>query len=188
MDQLHVRRSVAVRLAFILAGALPAAAFAQGTPTPLADDPTLIALAVSLSCANAPEAEVKAPAPSASPRAAGPELELVATVRAKALRFEKVPQVDVTFKGSGPHHTVWKTERVNLPIHPEAGVTYRDVAVRLTITSTIDELAQLLSKAKRASRGIEIEPEDPPATGAAAPVEPAAVPAAATPAAVSITR
>lgn len=159
--------------AALLVGAVPALARAQAqaAPTPLADDPTLIALAVSLSCANAPEAVVpaKAPAVPAAPAKAGPELELVATVRAKALRFDEVPKVDVVFRGNGPRHTTWKTERVNLPVHPEPGVTYRDVAVRLTITSTIDELSDLLAQAKRMSRGIRVEPEEAPAPAAKAP-------------------
>ena len=168
MEQVNVRTTMAT-LALALAGAFPALALAQGTPTPLADDPTLIALAVSLSCANAPDAEEAAPPPSTPPAKAGPELVLVATVRAKALKFDEVPKVDVAFRGSGPRRTVWKTERVNLPIHPEAGVTYHDVAVRLTITSTIEELGELLSRAKRASRGIHVESDD-----AAPPVAPAA--------------
>jgi hypothetical protein len=159
MKLVNVRTTMA-SLALALAGAFPALALAQGTPTPLADDPTLIALAVSLSCANAPDVETTPPPPSAPPAKVGPELELVATVRAKALKFDEVPKVDVVFKGSGPRRTVWKTERVNLPVHPEAGVTYHDVAVRLTITSTIEELADLLSKAKRASRGIHVESDD----------------------------
>src|SRR5689334_19113473 len=152
MKLVNVRTTMS-SLDLALAGAFPALALAQGTPTPLADDPTLIALAVSLSCANAPDVEMAPPPASAPPAKVGPELELVATVRAKSLKFDEVPKVDVAFKGSGPRRTVWKTERVNLPVHPEAGVTYHDVAVRLTITSTIEELAQLLSKAKRASRG-----------------------------------
>jgi hypothetical protein len=168
MEQVNVRTTMAT-LALALAGAFPALALAQGTPTPLADDPTLIALAVSLSCGNAPDVELTPPPPSTPPANVGPELELVATVRAKALKFDVVPKVDVAFKGSGRRRTVWKTERVNLPVHPEPGVTYHDVAVRLTITSTIEELAELLANAKRASRGIHLETDDAPP-----PVEPAA--------------
>jgi hypothetical protein len=171
--------------ALLLAAALPHA-YADAS-APLADDPTLIALAVSLSCANAPEQDKGvAPAP-AGPTAAGPELELVATVRAKELRFETVPHVQVAFKGNGPRHTTWKTERVNLPMHPEPGVAYHDVALRLTISSTLDELPELLAQAKRASGGIKIEPDvsAPPASSpapapgsASAPAAPAPAPAA----------
>jgi hypothetical protein len=173
----------ATLVAIVLAAALPGRARAEGPLGPLADDPTLIALAVSLACADAPESEAVAPPAASPPADTGPELELVAVVRAKSLRFEQVPRVDVKFRGP-THRTVWKTERVNLPIHPEPGVVYHDVAVRLTISSSIDELGELISQAKRASRGITLEPDDasPPAAKAvpapAAAASPAVTPAA----------
>jgi hypothetical protein len=158
---------------------------APGGAAPLADDPTLVALAVALACADAPP---DAPAPEPGPEAApAPELELVATVRAKALRFEEVPQVSVAFTGSGRRRTTWKTERVNLPMRPEAGVTYRDVQVRLTITSGVEELSELLRRARLAARGVRIEAADAPAAPGAGPApgpasapgpSPAAAPAA----------
>ncbi|HEY6003097.1 MAG TPA: hypothetical protein VIV57_09485 [Anaeromyxobacter sp.] len=177
-------RWVAWGLAALIGGAGPArvwAAEAQGDATPLADDATFIALAVALSCADAPDA-VAAPPPAGPSEVApkGPELELQATVRAKALRFDEVPKVSVVFRGNGPRHTVWRTERVNLPVHPEPGVTYKDVQVRLTITSDIEELSSLLREAKRASRGVRIEQAEAAAQPAAA--KPAAPkPAAAKP-------
>jgi hypothetical protein len=154
----------------VLAAALlwaPAASRAEGAaaPTPLADDATLVALAVSLACSDAPEQGGAPPPQAAPPAAEGPELELVATVRAKTLRFDVVPKVQVAFTGNGRRRTTWRTERVNLPMRPEAGVDYRDVQVRLTITTTIEELADLLRDAQRASGGIRLEP----ATAAAAP-------------------
>jgi hypothetical protein len=157
--------------------------------TPLADDRTLVALAVALACADAPEAGPAAPAAgtAAAPSNEGPELELVATVHAKALRFDVVPKTQVLFHGTGRRKTVWKTERVNLPMHPEPGVPYRDVHVRLTVTSDIEELAALLQEAKRASAGILLEQDAPAApsparpAAAAAPGAPPAPTAAATP-------
>jgi hypothetical protein len=173
---------VAATLVAILGWGLPLQAQAQGQggSPPLADDPTLIALAVSLACADAPDVVAAAPAQPAVPAADGPELELVATVRAKALRFDEVPKVDVVFRGTGKRRTVWKTERVNLPAHPEPGVVYRDVQVRLTITTGFEELGAMLEQAKRASRGIRIEQEVPPVVPAAAPA-PAAPTAPAAP-------
>lgn len=179
---------VVVALVTLLGGAVPGVARSAEAPgsTPLADDATMIALAVALSCADAPEAIPAPPAPS-EVTPAGPELELVATVKAKSLRFEEVPKVNVVFHGSGRRKTVWKTERVNLPARPEPGVTYKDVQVKLTITSDIDELASLLNQAKKASRGIRIEgPEAPAPAGAnaappaakAAPAGPGVAPAA----------
>jgi hypothetical protein len=156
-------RTVAWALALLLGGALPlnaGAAEAQGDAAPLADDATLIALAVALSCADAPDAPGAPPAEPPRVTPSGPELELVASVKAKALKFDEVPKVNVVFKGSGARRTVWKTERVNLPLRPQAGVTYRDVEVRLTITSDIDELLSLIREAKRASNGVRIEPAE----------------------------
>ncbi len=148
--------------------ATPAAHADGGGAMPLADDPTLIALAVALSCSDAPEGGEAAPQGPSGPAAAGPEIELVATVRAKALRFDEVPKVDVVFRGTGKRKTVWKTERVNLPMHPEPGVTYRDVQLRLTISSDVDELTSMLRQARLAARGIRVEEDAGPP---AAPVE-----------------
>lgn len=186
-----MRRRWAVVLLLAAGAAGRARAEAAGA-APLADDPTLIALAVSLACADAPEASAGVPAEP--PRAAsGPEIELVATVRARSLRFDVVPKENVTSRGS-KRRTVWKTERVNLPAHPEPGVVYHDVEVRLTISSTVEELASLIAEAQRAAKGIRIDDAAPIAAAAPAidpagaqpvPVAPAAPAAqAATPAPV----
>ncbi|MFL5272724.1 MAG: hypothetical protein ACJ79E_11755 [Anaeromyxobacteraceae bacterium] len=154
-------RTAAWALALLLGSAVSwkaSAAETQGDAAPLADDATLIALAVALSCADAPDAPGAPPAEPPRVTPTGPELELVASVKAKTLKFDEVPKVNVVFKGNAARKTVWKTERVNLPQNPQAGVTYRDVEVRLTITSDIDELSSLIREAKRASHGVRIEP------------------------------
>ncbi len=166
------KRCLAGAAALLLAASEPPAARAEGGGAmPLADDPTLIALAVALSCSDAPEVIEVAPQGPSGPAPTGPEIELVATVRAKALRFDEVPKVDVVFRGEGKRKTVWKTERVNLPRHPEPGVTYRDVQVRLTISSDVEELTSMLRQARLAARGIRIEDEAGPA-----PAEPVQAP------------
>jgi hypothetical protein len=154
-------------VAAAIAGA-PVAAGAEAGGAPLADDPTLIALAVALACADAPTTIAAVAPAGGEPARTGPELELVATVRAKTLQFEDVPKVDVVFHGNGQRKTVWKTERVNLPAKPEPGVVYRDVVVRLTITSDLEELTSLLRQAKRASAGVRIEEGPAPVAPAAA--------------------
>jgi hypothetical protein len=154
----------------------------HGGSAPL-DDPTLIALAVALAVSPAPQVEEGVPA-EPPPAREEPQLELVATVRAKSLVFEHVPTVDVTFTGNGKRRTVWRTERTNLPARVEPGVVYRDVAVRLTLTSTMEDMAVLLRDAKSAARGLTVEPDDAPApspatagpggSAARAPAQPAA--------------
>jgi hypothetical protein len=59
-----------------------------------------------------------------------PDVELGAVVKAKRLRFERVPEVDVGFTGEAPREQVSGSERENLPDEVEPGVTYKDVRVR----------------------------------------------------------
>jgi hypothetical protein len=59
-------------------------------------------------------------------RADRPDIELGAAVKAKKLRFDRVPDADVRCGRA------WRsvTERKNLSPEAEPGVTYRDVDVR----------------------------------------------------------
>ena len=63
-----------------------------------------------------------------------PCLEIGAQVKAEALRFDCVPQTDVSFSGAGDS----RSERRNLPGAVESGVTYRRVRVRWHATSGLD--------------------------------------------------
>jgi hypothetical protein len=58
------------------------------------------------------------------------EIEAGATVKAKKLRFERVPETEVRFPGSDEERSGTHTERENLPDEVEPGVTYEDVKVR----------------------------------------------------------
>jgi hypothetical protein len=58
------------------------------------------------------------------------DVEIGATVKAKKLRFDKVPETEVSFPGSDDERSGSHTERENLPDKVEPGVTYRDVKVR----------------------------------------------------------
>ena len=58
-----------------------------------------------------------------------PDVEIGARVKAKRLRFERVPETDVEFSGEPEHDSGSHTERKNLPEKVEPGVTYRDVEV-----------------------------------------------------------
>jgi hypothetical protein len=58
------------------------------------------------------------------------EIEVGATVKAKKLRFERVPETEVRFPDSDEERSGSHTERENLPDEVEPGVTYRDVKVR----------------------------------------------------------
>lgn len=61
----------------------------------------------------------------------GPDVELTAEVKSRWLRFEKVPETDITFPGYPEDQSVSGTERENLPREVEEDVTYRDSRIRL---------------------------------------------------------
>jgi hypothetical protein len=67
-----------------------------------------------------------------------PDVEIGAVVRAKSLRFERVPDVEVGFTGDEPREQVSGSERENLPDEVEPGVTYKDVRVRWRAAAKID--------------------------------------------------
>jgi hypothetical protein len=57
------------------------------------------------------------------------DVEMGARVKAKRLRFKKVPETEVEFSGEPDHDSESGSERKNLPQEVEPGVTYRDVEV-----------------------------------------------------------
>jgi hypothetical protein len=65
------------------------------------------------------------------------DVEVFTSVRADELRFESVPETKVSFEGEPAERSSSKTERENLPDEVEAGVTYRDIAVRWQARSRI---------------------------------------------------
>lgn len=68
-----------------------------------------------------------------------PDIDFTANVQARELRFEKVPETEVRFRGFPERASVSGTERENLPEKVGRGVVYRDVRVRLRIaTGLID--------------------------------------------------
>ena len=65
------------------------------------------------------------------------DVELLTGVRAKSLRFGRVPETKVSFSGEPAERSSSKAERENLPDEVEPGVTYRDVKVRWQARSRI---------------------------------------------------
>jgi hypothetical protein len=63
-----------------------------------------------------------------SPRVA--DIEVGAVAKMKAIRFEKVPETEVSFPDSDQERSGSHTERENLPDEIEPGVTYRDAKIR----------------------------------------------------------
>jgi hypothetical protein len=70
-----------------------------------------------------------------------PDLEMAAAVRAKEVRFECIPEVRVVVYADVPTSAEQASERENLPDQLEAGVTYRDFAVRWRVAARLDDPA-----------------------------------------------
>ena len=94
------------------------------------------------------------PTPSPSPAAAGAtratdnqDLSITANVTARELLFEVVPNPTVEFTGQPRRDTVWEAERTNLPAQVQPGVTYRDIGIRLTITSVFADIERIVAEA-----------------------------------------
>lgn len=68
-----------------------------------------------------------------------PDVEMRFSVRAKELRFECKPDVDVVAFADSPATAESESERKNLPDEVEPGVTYRDVAVRWRASASLGE-------------------------------------------------
>ena len=66
-----------------------------------------------------------------------PDIALDAGVKMRELRFEKVPDPEVCFRGNTRRDSVWQSRRKNLPDEVSEGVVYRDAGVRLRIASEI---------------------------------------------------
>ena len=63
-------------------------------------------------------------------RSERPDVEMGARVKAKRIRFKKVPETGVDFHGEPEIDSDSGSERKKLPDEVEPGVTYRDVEVR----------------------------------------------------------
>jgi len=68
-----------------------------------------------------------------------PDIALDADVRMRELRFEKVPNPEVHFRGNTERNSVWMSRRENLPDKVREGVVYRNAAIRLRIATEIVE-------------------------------------------------
>jgi hypothetical protein len=68
-----------------------------------------------------------------------PDVEIAAAVRADELRFECKPEVRVAAYSNFPASARSVSERENLPDELEAGVTYRNFAVRWELAVRLED-------------------------------------------------
>lgn len=94
---------------------------------------------------NAPQEAAQKDALQISPESA--DLAITATVTAKELLFEVVPNPTVEFPGKPKRDTVWDAERENLPRPVQPGVTYRDIGIRLKIVSRFADIERIVAEA-----------------------------------------
>ena len=66
-----------------------------------------------------------------------PDIALDADVRMRELRFEKVPDPEVHFRGNTRRNSVWTSRRTNLPDEVQEDVVYRDAGIKLRIATEI---------------------------------------------------
>lgn len=75
------------------------------------------------------------------------DISITANVTARSLRFDEVPNPTVEFYGHPQRETVWDAQRTNLPRPVQPGVTYRDIGIRLTITSVFADIDRIVAEA-----------------------------------------
>jgi hypothetical protein len=67
-----------------------------------------------------------------------PDLDFFTSVKAKEVKFGKVPEKrKVTYYGDPDHETEAEVERENIPEEPAEGVTYRDIKVDWSVAQRI---------------------------------------------------
>ena len=75
------------------------------------------------------------------------DVAIIANITAKELRFEAVPNPTVEFLGKDKTQTIWHADRYNLPDKIEPGVTYRNIGIRLKITSRLADIERIVAEA-----------------------------------------
>jgi len=78
-----------------------------------------------------------------------PDVELTAEVKSRWLRFEKVPETEITFPGYPEDQSVSRTERENLPREVKEDVTYRDSRIRLSSAGLLGDVSNPGEDGKR---------------------------------------
>jgi hypothetical protein len=64
-----------------------------------------------------------------------PDIAIDASVEMRELRFEKVPDPEVNFRGNTRRNSVWTSRRTNLPEEVEEDVVYREAGIKLRIAT-----------------------------------------------------
>jgi hypothetical protein len=66
-----------------------------------------------------------------------PDIAIDADVEMRELRFEKVPDPKVNFRGNTRRNSVWTSRRTNLPDEVQEDIVYRDAGIKLRIATEV---------------------------------------------------
>ena len=75
------------------------------------------------------------------------DIAIIANITAEELRFEAIANSSVEFLDKAKNQTIWQVERFNLPDKLEPGVTYRNIGIRLKITSRLADIERIVAEA-----------------------------------------
>src|SRR5688572_27822177 len=75
------------------------------------------------------------------------DIAIIANITAESLRFDAVANSSVEFLDKSKNQTIWQVERFNLPDKIEPGVTYRNIGIRLKITSRLADIERIVAEA-----------------------------------------
>ena len=75
------------------------------------------------------------------------DVALIANITIREMRFDAVPNPTVEFLGKPKTSNIWHADRYNLPDQIQPGVTYRNVGIRLKITSRLADIDRIVSEA-----------------------------------------
>lgn len=75
------------------------------------------------------------------------DIAIIANITAKELRVDAIPNSSVEFLDKAKNQTIWQVERFNLPDKLEPGVTYRNIGIRLKITSRLADIERIVAEA-----------------------------------------
>jgi hypothetical protein len=106
---------------------------------------TVSALAQSSQTAQ-PKTEAQAASAETVPEDTA-DLSITANVTARELKFEVVPNPNVTFSGHPQRKTVWDAARQNLTRPVQPGVTYRNIGIQLKIVSVFADIDRIVAEA-----------------------------------------
>jgi hypothetical protein len=94
-----------------------------------------------------PEPELQLERLPLDPSVENADVSITAQLKARSLLFETVPSPKVQFSGQPERDTAWEAQRENLPTPVEPGVTYRNIGIRLKITSVFRDIDRIVAEA-----------------------------------------